>query len=99
MTYKEEIDKVNDVGLFYKGYNIIALSQVFLFENKLGRYGWGINHIIKKFSLDNLVKFFFVFKLSNLGEIPLLIRLRFAKTDIFEIHEKSRDFTLHSDRF
>ena len=58
MSYKEEIDKVNNVGLFYKSYNIIALSQVFLFENKLGRYGWGMSQIIKKLSLDNLVKFF-----------------------------------------
>jgi len=57
MNYKEEINKVNNVGLFYKGYDIIALSQVFLFENKLGRYGWGMNQVIKKLSLDNLVKF------------------------------------------
>jgi len=57
MNYKEEINKVNNAGLFYKGYDIIALSQVFLFENKLGRYGWGMNQIIKKLSLDNLVKY------------------------------------------
>ena len=56
MNYKEEINKVNNVGLFYKGYNIIALSQVFLFESKLERYGWGMSQIIKKLSLDNLVK-------------------------------------------
>jgi hypothetical protein len=56
MNYQEEINKVNKVGLLYKGYDIIALSQVFLFENKLGRYGWGMSQIIKKLSLDNLVK-------------------------------------------
>ena len=59
MNYKEEINKVNNIGLFYKGYDIIALSQVFLFENKLGRYGWGMNQVIKRLSLDNLVKYFF----------------------------------------
>ena len=57
MSYKEEINKVNNVGLLFKGYDIVALSQVFLFENKLGRYGWGMSQIIKKLSLDNLVKF------------------------------------------
>lgn len=57
MSYKKEINIVNNVGLLYKGYDIIALSQVFLFENKLGRYGWGMSQIIKKLSLDNLVKF------------------------------------------
>ena len=53
MSYKEEINKVNNVGLLFKGYDIVALSQVFLFENKLGRYGWGMSQIIKKLSLDN----------------------------------------------
>ena len=45
MNYQEEINKVNKVGLLYKGYDIIALSQVFLFENKLGRYGWGMSRL------------------------------------------------------
>tara|TARA_B110000967_G_scaffold205746_1_gene250942 strand:+ start:2385 stop:3719 length:1335 start_codon:yes stop_codon:yes gene_type:complete len=70
MSYKEEIDKVNNVGLFYKGYDIIALSQVFLFENKLGRYGWGMSQIIKKLSLDNLVKFY-LYLISPKKEINL----------------------------
>ena len=70
MSYKEEIDKVNNVGLFYKGYDIIALSQVFLFENKLGRYGWGMSQIIKKLSLDNLVKFY-LYLISPKMEINL----------------------------
>ena len=59
MSYKDEINAVNNVGFNYKDYDIISLSQVFLFENKLGRYGWGLNQIIKKLSLDNLVKYFF----------------------------------------
>lgn len=59
MSYKDEIYAVNNVGLYYKGYDIISLSQVFLFENKLKRYGWGLSQIIKKLSLDNLFKYFF----------------------------------------
>ena len=59
MSYKDEINAVNNVGFYYKDYDIISLSQVFLFENKLGRYGLGLNQIIKKLSLDNLVKYFF----------------------------------------
>ena len=59
MSYKDEINAVNNVGFYYKDYDIISLSQVFLFENKLGRYGCGLSQVIKRLSLDNLVKYFF----------------------------------------
>ena len=93
MSYKEEIDQVNNVGLFYKGYNIIALSQVFLFENKLGRYGWGLNQIIKKFSFDNVVKFF-LYLINSKKEINFSSAEYVFVNDIYNMSMVSNSRTL-----
>lgn len=93
MNYKEEINKVNNVGFFYKGYDIIALSQVFLFENKLGRYGWGISQIIKKFSLDNLVKFC-LYLINPKNEITISSSEYVFVNDIYNMSMVSNSRTL-----
>ena len=96
MNYKEEINKVNNVGLFYKGYDVIALSQVFLFENKLGRYGWGMSQIIKKLSLDNLVKFF-LYLISPKKEINLSSSEYIFVNDIYNMSMVSNSRTLQRE--
>jgi len=93
MNYQEEINKVNKVGLLYKGYDIIALSQVFLFENKLGRYGWGMSQIIKKLSLDNLVKLC-LYLINPVKEINLSSSEYVFVNDIYNMSMVSNSRTL-----
>ena len=93
MSYKEEIEKVNNAGFFYKGYDIIALSQVFLFENKLGRYGWKVSQIIKKLSLDNLVRFW-LYLINPKKEINLSSKEYVFVNDVYNMSMVSNSRTL-----
>ena len=55
---KELVDKFNSYYIGFEGINIIALSQVFVFELSQNRLNSSFLDIVKKLSLENYVKYF-----------------------------------------
>ena len=65
MRVLEDIKLINGSQLEFKGYNIIALSQVFLFEFKNQKDKKSLSQYLKAYSFDNIIKYFISFRLSK----------------------------------
>ena len=65
MKVLEEINLINGFHLRFKGCNIVALSQVFLFEIKNLKDQKSLSQYLKAYSFDNIIKYFISFGLSR----------------------------------
>ena len=62
MAVFEDIKLINDSSLKFKGYNIISLSQVFLFDSKYQKDKKSFSKFIKAYSFDNITKYLISFR-------------------------------------
>jgi hypothetical protein len=65
MKVLEAIKLINGFKLRFKGCNIIALSQIFLFEFKDLKDQKSFSQYLKAYSFDNIIKYFISFGLSK----------------------------------
>ena len=65
MTVLEDIKLINGFQLRFKGCNVIALSQVFLFEIRNNKDQKYFSQYLKAYSFDNIIKYFISFGLSK----------------------------------
>tara|TARA_B100000795_G_scaffold243482_1_gene207421 strand:+ start:504 stop:1844 length:1341 start_codon:yes stop_codon:yes gene_type:complete len=65
MRFLDDIKLINEFQLKFKGYNIVALSQVFLFEIKNQKDRKSLSQYLKAYSFDNIIKYFISFGLSR----------------------------------
>tara|TARA_B100000767_G_scaffold68629_1_gene65197 strand:+ start:312 stop:1652 length:1341 start_codon:yes stop_codon:yes gene_type:complete len=75
MRVLDDIKLVNGFQLKFKGCNLIALSQVFLFEMKNLKDKKTLSHHLKAYSFDNIIKYFISFGLfkKNCSKNPSVI--------------------------
>ena len=65
MKVLEEINLINGFHLRFKGCNIVALSQVFLFEIKNLKDKKSLSQYLKAYSFDNSIKYLTSFGLRK----------------------------------
>lgn len=65
MRVLEDIKLINGFQLRFKGCNVIALSQVFLFEIRNNKDQKSFSQYLKAYSFDNIIKYFISFGLSK----------------------------------
>ena len=56
MEVFEDIKLINESSLKFKGYNIVSLSQVFLFKSKYQKDKKSFSQFLKVYIFDNITK-------------------------------------------